>query len=407
MQYAADLHLHSRYSAAVSKDMTVENIALWARRKGIDVMGTGDCLQAEWLAELEAALIPAEPGWFSLRDEIDRPIVAALPGHLQKALRFVLSTEVSCAPPPGGALRGIHHLIYFPSFAKAGSFRRKLEVYGDLCEGRPEVRLTSCQLLELVCEHGEDCHMAPAHVMNPYFSSLGTREGHTNLQELFGDLQPHLLAVETGLTSIPPMCRRMSSLDGHALFSCSDAHSLDNLGRECTLLETEPGYDEMFAALREGGRERLRGLIKFPLGLTRYFLNYCSRCKEPFEGTLCPMCKGALVMGSRDRLEKIADQEEDSSLRVFFRTLLPLKILLGRINGQSPKSQRVTVAYDDLIRRVGNERHILTRAGREEFPDASARVVEAIFDQREVGCRSAEISQLASPRISEQMSLLN
>ena len=310
MRYAADLHLHSRYADAVSPQMTLETFALQARRKGIDVMGTGDCLQPEWLENLENKLVPAEEGWFSLKSEVDGPALDKLPEPLRQPLRFVLSTELHCAPAGSRELQGIHHLVYFPSFDSARRFAEKVRGFGHLKEGRPRLTLSSRELLDLAAAHGDGCHFAPAHVMNPYFSSLGSQMGHRNLGDVFGDAAEKLIAVEMGLTSIPPMNRRIASLDGHALFANSDAHSPENLGRECTLLDTEPGYAPMFAALHAGSREQVIGCIKYSIHRTRYFLNWCAKCKRPYDAQVCPQGHGRLITGSRDYLEEIGTRPE-------------------------------------------------------------------------------------------------
>lgn len=386
MRYAADLHLHSHYSAAVSKHMDLETIGQYARIKGLDVVGTGDCLQPQWLAGLEASLEEAEPGWFVLREEIKARIAARLSPNLRRPLRFVVGTEVNCAPPGSERLRGTHHLLFFPSFERARNFRRKIERYGDLAEGRPTLALTSRDLLKLAADH--DCEMAPAHLMNPFFSSLGTRENQATLEAVFGSLTPRLFAVETGLTSTPAMCRRISTLDRHALFSNSDAHSPDNLGRECTILETEPGFAPMIAALRSGTRPQIVGTLKFPLSLTRYYLNRCSACAESFEGLQCPKCQSWLTMGSRDRLEQIADRAapEFPPDAPPFRELLPLRYLIAREGRLSLKSKRVRPIYDRLIQRVGSERFILTRADIETLSaDGTLQIARAIAEQRQAG----------------------
>jgi DNA helicase-2/ATP-dependent DNA helicase PcrA len=378
MRYAADLHLHSRHAKAVSKDMTLPTMAAFARRKGIDVLGTGDCLQPEWLAELEENLIPAEPGWFALWAEGEEP------GPFPGSLRLVLSTEVSCAPPGKTDMQGIHHLVYFSSFACVKSFRAKAGRHGDLSEGRPTLRLSSRELLELSLEQG--CHLAPAHVMNPYFSSLGSQAGHRSLEEIFGDLTPHLLAVEMGLTSIPPMCRRVSSLDAHALFANSDAHSPEKIGRECTLLETAPGYDALFAALRSGGRDQVIGCLKFSIHRAQYFLNWCSQCEAAYPSAACPEGHGRLPVGSRDWLEHLADRVEPVKLphTPRFRMYVPLRQLLSEFLGFGQTSRKVALLQDQLLRDLGHERHILTAAPLEDIARASSEpLARAIVAQRD------------------------
>jgi PHP family Zn ribbon phosphoesterase len=367
--------------------MTLETIGLYARRKGIDVIGTGDCLQLDWLKELESKLIPAEPGWFQLIPEMEQQIAKQLPALLRRPLRWVLSTEISCATPKSGKLNGIHHLLYFSSFEKVRQFRRHVERQGDLTEGRPALALRSYQLLELALELGEDCHLVPAHIMNPYFSSLGSVEGATRLEEWFGDLVPRLAALETGLTSTPAMCRRISSLDRLALYSNSDAHSPDNIGRECTMLETEPGYAPLFAALT-GKTEGVLSTIKFPITRTRYYLNRCGNCAKSFEGKNCPVCGRDLVEGSRDHLDKLADRDETllPAGAPPFRMVLPLKYVLEEMSGVARTSKTVSKLYDHLISQVGHERFILTEASGEMLVrEATPPVARAIMAQRETG----------------------
>jgi PHP family Zn ribbon phosphoesterase len=386
MRFAADLHLHSRYAGGVSPAMTVPNIAEAAQRKGVDLLGTGDCLQAGWLRELEEALLEVSPGFFALRYEIEAQVWSKLPERLRCHLRYVLSTEVSCTLHGRPPLSGIHHLIYFPSFTAAREFATKVQRYGDLGEGRPNLRLTSRQLLELVLEQGDGCHLAPAHVFNPWFSALGTWSGATTLEELFGDLTPRLLAVETGLTSNPAMCRRVASLDRHALFSCSDAHSPDNIGRECTLVDIEPGYDSLFTALRNGSSGGISRTLKFPLEETRYYLNWCGHCRQSFEGVTCPVCKNDLVAGSRDRLETSVATRLQPTFPPNsppFQVLLPLKFLIAGTTGQkstSPSVQRLATA---LVQAVGSERYLLTEASEAEINQAGVpQIAGIILDQR-------------------------
>ncbi len=385
MRYAADLHLHSRYADAVSPQMTLETFALQARRKGIDVMGTGDCLQPEWLDDLEAKLIPAEDGWFALRPEMDGPILEKLPEALRQPLRFVLSTEIHCAPAGSRELQGIHHLVYFPSFDSARRFAEKVRGFGHLKEGRPRLALTSRALLDLAVAQGDGCHFAPAHVMNPYFSCLGSQMGHRTLDEVFGDAASQLMAVEMGLTSIPPMNRRIPSLDGHALFANSDAHSPENLGRECTLLDIEPGYAPMFAALHAGSREHVIGCIKYSIHRTRYFLNWCAKCKRPHDAVQCPQGHGRLITGSRDYLEEISPRSEPATLpgTPRFRMYVPLREFLSEFLQAGETTRRVLDLQEQLLRRVGHERDIITKAPRDQIAEASSpQLADALIAQR-------------------------
>lgn len=386
MRFVADLHLHSRYAEGVSPAMTIEAIAFWAQRKGIDLLATGDGLQAEWLREVDAATYEAEPGLYALRPEIEERVAANLPAHSRRSLRFVVSTEVCCAPPPKPEIEGIHHLIYFPSFEQARRFREVVNPHGDLSAGRPTLNLNSLELLERVIAHDPACHFAPAHVMNPWFSALGTVGGSASLEELFGDLTPHLFAVEMGLTSTPHTCRRLSSLDDRALFACSDAHSLPKLGREYTVIESEPSYRSVFAALREGTRRTVIRQVKFPLRQAKYYLNWCGHCQKSFDAHTCPVCRRRLVEGSRDRLEKVADRfapipREEAPP---FQELVPLAPLIAAISQRKADSEGVKRIYHELLETVGHERYVLTEAAEAEIAAVTTpQLARAIVAQRD------------------------
>ncbi len=365
--------------------MTLPSIARTALFKGVDLLGTGDGLHAGWLDELGHHLEEAEPGWYALNSAAQAEVGRDVPECLRKPLRFVVSVEVSCAPPGTPRLGGLHHLIYFPSLRSARTFRTRLLRYGDLMDGRPALALTSRELLAEVRAHDAECHLAPAHVLNPWYSTLGSVSGKRTIEELFGEDAPHLLALETGLTSTPAMCRRLSGLDRHGLFSNSDAHSLENIGRECTLLEIEPGYRTLFAALHEGRSDQVLGTIKFPLERTRYFRNRCARCEESFDETRCPHCGQRLAMGSRDRLELIADRAEPvyPPRSPPFLQILPLAYVIADLLQVARDSKAVRAWQERLVATLGHERHVLTEATEDRIAElATAQLARAIIAQR-------------------------
>ena len=308
-----------------------------------------------------------------------------MPERLRRPLRFVVSVEVSCAPPGTPRLGGLHHLIYFPSLGSARAFRTRMLRHGDLVDGRPELALTSRELLAEVSAHDTECHLAPAHVFNPWYSTLGTVSGRRSPEEIFGEDTPRLLAFETGLTSTPAMCRRLSALDRHGLFSNSDAHSLENIGRECTLLDIEPGYRALFAALHEGRSDQVAGTVKFPLERTRYFRNRCAQCEESFDGLRCPRCGRRLTMGSRDRLELIADRAEPvyPPRSPPFLQVLPLTYVIADLLRVARDSKAVLGWLERLVTALGHERHVLTEATEEQIAAvATAQLARAIVTQR-------------------------
>lgn len=365
--------------------MTLENIALWAQRKGVDLLGTGDCLQPQWLAEIEANTVEAEPGLLALKPELEREVHARLPDALRRSLRFVLSTEVNCVASGRTEMQGIHQLIYFPSLALVREFAGRIAKKGDLSEGRPTLGLSPQDLVRGAANFDRVC-VAAAHVMNPWFSVLGVVGGAISAEAVYGEQLPNLLAVETGLTSNPLMCRRVPGLDSCGLYSCSDAHSLDNLGRECTLLEIEPSYDALMVALRDGTKGSVQGTLKFPLELTRYFLNWCSHCKESFDARLCPQCDRRLTTGSRDRMAQLAEVRLQPVLPDSappFEALNPLSYVIATVEGKKPDTSGVRRVAGEIVDQLGHERHVLTEAEPGDLLRVTKpEIAQAILNQR-------------------------
>ena len=380
--------------------MTLENIALWAQRKGVDLLGTGDCLQPQWLAEIEEQTIEAEPGLRLLKPAIEKAVHARLPAGLRRSLRFLLSTEVNCAPPGTDEMKGLHQLLYFPSLPVVREFAARAAKLGDLRNGRPTLGISAQRLLRGVRDF-ERVYQAPAHVMNPWFSALGIVGGETSLDKVYGEELPHLLAVETGLTSDPAMCRRVPSVDRFGLFSCSDAHSLDSLGRECTLLDVESSYDAVMAALRAGTRDHVQGTLKFPLELTRHYLNWCSHCKTPFNAKICPRCSRALTLGARDRLQKLDAVRPTPTWpenRPPFEALKPLAEVIASVEHKNSDAIGVRRTAGEIVDQLGqHERFILTEATAEDLVSVTRpEIAEAILTQR-TGAISRSRGPDASP----------
>jgi PHP family Zn ribbon phosphoesterase len=352
-------------------------------------------------------MMDAEPGLLTLQPEDENAVGKSLPLRLRRPLRFVLSTEVCCAPPGTPELGGLHHLIYFSSLESVRRFRERVAPFGDLQDGRPTLALDSRQLLTLALAHSDDCQLAPAHVFNPWYSSLGSVSGEKTLTDVFGEYASNLLAVEMGLTSIPPMCRRVSNLDRHALFCCSDAHSLENLGREYTLVDIEPSHVTLFDALREGSTTRVRGFVKFPLEHTPYYRNRCGVCQRSFEGKTCPRCGRPLAMGSRDRLEVIADRGEPSEKPDAppCRQVFPLAYVIAKLMGVARDSKGVRRHYERLLEALGHERYILTEATQDEIADAGTpQLARAVVAQRTSTPRPRQPEEETPPN-DDQLSL--
>lgn len=376
--------------------MTLEAIALWAQRKGVDLLGTGDCLQPQWLAEIEAHTVEAEPGLRMLAPATEQAVHAKLPAGLRRSLRFILSTEVNCVPGGTKDIEGLHQLLYFPSLDLARQFAGRLGQRWSLQDGRPTLALSARQLLRDTADF-ERVYQAPAHVMNPWFSALGVIGGETDIAKVYGDDLTRLLAVETGLTSDPAMLRRVPGLDGFGLYSCSDAHSLENLGRECTLLDVEPSYDAVMSAVRAGTAGRVRGTLKFPLKLTRYYPNRCTRCQKSFHARVCPQCGQTLTIGSHDRLPALDGVRAEPLWRAGdppTEELSPLAYVVAHVDGTKPDTRGARREAAEIVDHLGrHERFVLTEASVGELLSvARPEIVNAILGQRTgaISKRSAE-----------------
>ena len=193
MRFHADLHVHSKYSRATSRDLDLEHLAAWAARKGVGVVGTGDFTHPAWRAELKDKLVPAEPGLFRLRPEIEQAIARELPPACQAPVRFMLSVEISTIYKKGEKTRKIHHLIYAPDFATADRISERLARIGNIAsDGRPILGLDSRDLLEITLTSDPGAYFIPAHIWTPWFAALGSQSGFDSIKECYGDLADHI-----------------------------------------------------------------------------------------------------------------------------------------------------------------------------------------------------------------------
>jgi DNA helicase-2/ATP-dependent DNA helicase PcrA len=365
VQFVADLHIHSKHSRATSKDCDLENLAWWAARKGISVVGTGDFTHPIWFDELKEKLVPAEPGLFRLMPEIEAGVLARLPASCRRPVRFSLSVEISTIYKRDDRTRKVHHLIYMPDFDSAAGFNAKLDSIGNIrSDGRPILGLDSRHLLEIVLEFGG--YLVPAHIWTPWFAVLGSQSGFDHVDHCYADLASHVFAVETGLSSDPQMNWRVSSLDRFQLVSNSDAHSPPALGREATVFDTDMNYFAIKSALETGAG--LAGTLEFFPDEGKYHLDGHRKCGvvwEPNETQrhhgICNVCGKPVTVGVSHRVDVLADRElvEAAPSRPPFRSLVALPEIVGEILGVGPKSKRVVQNVTQLAERLGPELDIL------------------------------------------------
>jgi DNA helicase-2/ATP-dependent DNA helicase PcrA len=385
--FYADLHVHSKHSRACSRDCDLEHLAWWAARKGIAVVGTGDFTHPGWVEELRAQLVPAEPGLFRLRPELERAVLDRLPPACRVPVRFLLSSEISTIYKRDDRTRKVHHLLYAPGFDQVADITSRLARIGNLAsDGRPILGLDSRDLLEITLEAGNGCYLVPAHVWTPWFAALGSQSGFDAIEDCYVDLAEHVFAAETGLSSDPEMNWRVSGLDRYRLVSNSDAHSPPMLGREATAFDTELDYFALAHALRTG--EGFGGTVEFFPEEGKYHLDGHRACDvrlEPDEtrelSGRCPVCSKPLTVGVLHRVEALADRPaghrpDDADP---FRSFVPLPEVVGEILGVGPKSKTVDRQVNHLVGRLGPEMAILGEIPLHEVAGAgSSLLVEAL-----------------------------
>src|SRR5690348_127495 len=390
--FHADLHVHSRFSRACSKDAEIGNLAWWAARKGLSVVGTGDFTHPAWAAELAESLVPAEPGLLALKPELAARLRRTLPPSCRTEIRFLLSTEISTIYKRDGATRKVHHLLYAPTFEAAGTITAALAKVGNLAsDGRPILGLDSRHLLEITLNAGPGCFLIPAHIWTPWFAVLGSKSGFDAVPDCYLDLAEHVFAVETGLSSDPPMNWICSGLDHYRLVSNSDAHSPPMLGREATTFSTAVDYFAMLRALRTG--QGLAGTLNFFPEGGRYHADGHRKCGVrllPVDSVrhagICPKCGKPLTIGVMNRVAELADRPEGYRPpgAAASANLVSLPEIIGEIRGSGRQSKKVTMEVDRLVAALGPELHILLEADVADIRRAAGSLVaEAIARLRD------------------------
>ncbi|MBN2123383.1 MAG: UvrD-helicase domain-containing protein [Deltaproteobacteria bacterium] len=386
MSFVADLHIHSHFSRATSPNLVPEDLSLWAQRKGIALVGTGDVTHPGWVSELRERLVEAENGLYRLRPDLRDRIDEALPASCREPTRFLLSGEISCIYKRGGRTRKVHNLILMPDFDSVLRFNEKLGRIGNITsDGRPILGLDSRDLLEIALEASDRTFFIPAHIWTPWFSLFGSKSGFDVIEECFADLTPHIHALETGLSSDPPMNRLLSALDSYLLVSNSDAHSPGKLGREANLFDTPLDYDRIRAAMTDG--QGFEGTIEFFPEEGKYHYDghrKCNVCLHPGEaleyGGICPVCGRPLTLGVLHRILELSDRDAPR-LSKPFHSLIPLPEILSEILDCGPATKKVAALYEELLAALGPELRILMDTPLEEIEKAGGMLLAEALDR--------------------------
>lgn len=362
MRRITDWHVHSRFSRACSKNLTLENNALWCEKKGVNVLGTADFTHPEWFAEIEARLIEDEPGLYKLRD-----------GQFS-SMRYMLTTEVSQIYKKNDKTRRIHNLILSPSLESVRKLNQWLADHGFnlKADGRPILGLDSEELYKRLKDIDERFVLIPAHAWTPWFSVFGSKSGFDSLEECFGDMTKHIFAIETGLSSDALMNRSCSMLDQVAVISNSDAHSPEKFGREANVFDLpneEFSFEGFMDVLRARDQKKFLYTIEFYPEEGKYHVDGhagCGIALDPSEtkkvGGICPKCHRPLTIGVMSRVDDLHDRDTKHipENHVPQKSIVPLPEILAEVYGvSSPTSKKVLATYDKMITHFGNEFHIL------------------------------------------------
>lgn len=381
MRFFADLHIHSRFSRATSKYVSLESLWKWAQIKGISVIGTGDFTHPQWYEELNEKLDINNNNLLKLRDKYKDK---SIPDSCINEVSFMLTTEVSCIYSKNGRVRKIHSLIFVPDFAAASKLSHELSKIGNISsDGRPILGLDAKTLLKIVLDISHETMFVPAHAWTPHFSVFGASSGFDSLEECFDELTPNIYAIETGLSSNPAMNWRLSSLDTITLISNSDAHSPAKIGREANIFDTEISYNAISNAIKT--KQGFAGTVEFFPEEGKYHYDGHRSCGvnlSPEETIrhhyLCPVCGKKVTVGVMHRVEKLADREDGfkPSCAPPFYSMIPLQEIIAETKKVGVSSKAVTTDYLQLIEKLGNELKILMDLPLDEIENASSPLLK-------------------------------
>ena len=377
MSYICDLHVHSKYSRATSKSMDIENLSKWAKIKGINLLGTSDFTHPQWLKELKEKLTEKEYGIYA-----------------HGGTDYILSTEVSNIYFKNGRVRKIHNIIIVPSLAVADEINNMLSPHGALdSDGRPTLSLECDKMAKSLRKISEDIMIIPAHIWTPHFSLFGSNSGFDSIEECFEGEAAYITALETGLSSDPPMNWRLSALDKYTLVSNSDAHSPSKIGREANVFKEKIGYKKLKEILKKKDKENFMYTVEFFPQEGKYHWDGHRKCEvrlSPKESAKinyrCPNCGKKLTVGVMNRVDELADRPEDFILDSApgYKSLIPLVEIIADSMGVGKESVGVEREYNSLIRRLGSEFEILLFMSQKEIlENCPPKIAKGIINVRE------------------------
>ena len=383
-----DLHIHSRYSRACSKDISIKNLSKYAKIKGLNLLGTGDFTHPEWTKELKQELVPAEDS--GLDTSFGKGIYLS-----RDKFPFIFQTEISLIYTQDGKGRRIHNVIIAPDFETALQITDELKKRGRVdYDGRPIFKISCPDFVEMLRKTSPDIEVIPAHICTPYFSLFGEYNQFSKVEDCYKDQTKHIHSLETGMSSDPAMNYRLSQLDKYNLVSFSDIHSFWpwRIGREATILNLnkEISYKSILTALRTG--ENIIGTIETNpnYGIYHYTGHRnCNVCVDPVESKklnqICPKCHQKMTIGVLERVEQLADRApgfKPKTVKPFYN-MIPLSEIISGIYDTGLATRKCWDIYNLLIEKFDNEFNILLNVSEEELAKVcDPKLVESIINVR-------------------------
>ncbi len=371
MRIVADMHNHSRFSRACSSQLTLTNLDKWAKIKGVNLLTVADFTHPQWIAECEEQLENKGNGFYTLKGGSGE-------------VYFMFTTELAFIYKKGDKVRRVHEVILAPNLETVKKLNRELEGRGFNLhsDGRPILGMSDRDFLELIKNIDERLEIIPAHIWTPWFSVFGSKSGFDSIEECFGDMSKYIFALETGLSSDPPMNWRVSQLDPYILVSNSDSHSLKNIGREANVFEIDEdklSYDELIRILKEKDTDKFIYTVEFFPEEGRYHFDGHRDCQIALETKktirqkgVCPKCKRPLTIGVNYRVNELADRDVGfvPKGKPGYKKLIELdKIIAESLNVKGRESKKVKDLYMLMINEFGSEFDILINIEEKKFAE--------------------------------------
>lgn len=354
-------------------------------------MATADFTYPAWFKDLHEQLEETEKGIYKLKEEYVDKHEVYIPDSCKRPVRFILSTEISLIYKKGDRCRKVHHVILAPDLETVAKINVELDKRGNIkSDGRPILGMDSKELLRLLLEISPDIQLIPAHVWTPHFAIFGSQSGFDSVEECFEELSGHICALETGLSSDPPMNWRLSKNDKYVLVSSSDAHSPKKLGREATVFDCNMTYSDILHALRED-HSKIAGTIEFYPEEGKYHADGIRNenlCLNPEETKkyefVSPKTGKKITVGVLHRISNLADRKMGFKPKTARNAwyIIPLTEIISEILQVGGSSKKVDEMYFKLLEKIGPEFYILKDAPIEKIKRVNGIIGKAIERMR-------------------------